>query len=99
MRIAIALAVTCLLTACESVPTSPPPPLIDNQPPVVVCAIPAGMTESEAEPAKPVGDYSQRDVGSYITAVHQWGSRGWLRVAHIDQRSRECQARALAPNP
>lgn len=97
MKLVIAWAAACLLTACESVPP-PPPPVIDNQPPMMVCAIPAGMTEREAEPAKPLGDYSQRDVGSYITALHQWGSRGWLRVDRIDQRSRECQARALAPN-
>ncbi|WIX34946.1 hypothetical protein QO259_10010 [Salinicola sp. JS01] len=98
MKRAIALAGIALLVGCESTPALPPP-VIDNQPPVVVCAIPAGMTEREAEPAKPLGDYSQRDVGNYITALHQWGSRGWLRLAQVDQRSQECQARALAPNP
>ena len=96
-RVIVAIVTIALLGACSSTPT--PPPVIDNQPPVVVCAIPAGMTEHEAEPARPIGDYTQRDVAGYITALHHWGSRGWLRVARIDQRSQECQARALAPNP
>ncbi|OLO06864.1 hypothetical protein BTW08_15325 [Salinicola sp. MH3R3-1] len=98
VRVIVAIITVALLTACESVPTSTPPPVIDNEPPVVICAIPAGMTESKAEPSKPIGNYSQRDVGLYLQALHRWGSRGWLRLARVDERSRECQARALAPN-
>ena len=79
-----------LLTACESVPERQPPP---PDPPPVVCTLPAGLTEQRTEPTRPAGDYTQRDVASYTTALHAWGAKGWKRLRAADNYSRACEAR------
>lgn len=81
------LCLALALAGCASAP-EPTPPL--PLPPPVVCAPGAGMTEIEAEPGKPGGDYTQRDVARYITALHQWGSRGWERMRTVREWSRDC---------
>ncbi|RXE49199.1 hypothetical protein [Chromohalobacter israelensis] len=78
-----------LLTGCESVPERPPPP----DPAPVVCTLPAGLTEQRTEPVRPAGDYTQRDVATYVTSLHAWGAEGWRRLAAANQYSRACEAR------
>ncbi|UXF57477.1 hypothetical protein YPCBV1_00024 [Chromohalobacter phage YPCBV-1] len=75
-----------LLTACASAPEPLPAPLATP----VVCAPSAGMTQHEAPPRTPAGEYTQRDVARYITDLHQWGSRGWEKVAQTRQWSLDC---------
>ena len=85
------LILTAALSAgCESVPERQPPP---PDPPPVVCTLPAGLTEQRTEPARPAGDYTQRDVATYVTSLHAWGSEGWRRLAAANQYSRACEAR------
>lgn len=92
MRHASLLAVVAALafmalTGCAQQPSEPPPP-----PPINVysCATPAGMTEPEAKPLVPLGDYTQKEVALYITALHQWGTRGWLKVARTREHADKC---------
>lgn len=90
LRTIVILGVGAALAACGSTPPEPPPP-----PPsinVYSCATPAGMTEREASPLIPVGDYTQKDVALYITALHQWGTRGWLKVARAREHADKCVA-------
>lgn len=76
------------LTGCAQTPAEPLPP----PPPINVysCATPVGMTEPEAKPLVPLGDYTQKDVALYITALHQWGTRGWLKVARAREHADKC---------
>ena len=91
MRTIVIIAASAALAACETTPPTPPPaPTIR----VYQCAPSAGMTEPEGVPRPPVGDYSQEDVALYITELHQWGARGWLKVARVRERSTRCQSTA-----
>ncbi|SFT74016.1 hypothetical protein [Halomonas saccharevitans] len=84
------LLVVLILAGCASAPAPPPEP----PPRAVVCAPGPGMTEDEASPDKPAGEYTQRDVARYMAEVHQWGSRGWKKLARVRQWSRDCVDRA-----
>lgn len=89
MRFATAVMLA-LLAGCQSVPDqSAPPP---DAPPVV-CTLPAGMTERQAEPVRPTGDYPQSVAAQYLTSLHQWGAEGWRRLDEADNYSRACEAR------
>lgn len=86
-RIVLIIAAGAALTGCGSTPSElPPTPSIT----VYQCATPAGLTERESQPLPPVGDYSQEDVALFITDLHQWGARGWLRVARIREHADKC---------
>ncbi len=88
LRTIVIVSVMAALAACGSRPPEPPPP-----PPsinVYSCATPAGMTEPERQPLVPVGDYTQKDVALYMTALHQWGTRGWLKVARAREHADKC---------
>ncbi|WP_152662870.1 hypothetical protein [Halomonas sp. HG01] len=89
-RWAVLPLLALLLTACASTPEPLPEPLATP----VVCAPGPGMTEDEASPDKPAGEYTQRDVARYVAEVHQWGSRGWTKLARVRQWSRDCVDRA-----
>jgi hypothetical protein len=41
-------------------------------------------------PTKPGGEYRQREVAAYVTALHEWGAAGWTRVAEARQWSQDC---------
>lgn len=85
-----ALLAAGLSAGCAQQPAEPPEPApIVN---LVSCAAPAGMTESEPEPDRPEGDYTQRDVALYIESLHRWGSRGWLRLARVRDHAEHCSA-------
>ncbi|SJN10189.1 hypothetical protein CZ787_03080 [Halomonas citrativorans] len=87
VRTIVIVAAGALLAACGSKPPElPPPPAIN----VYQCATPTGMTERERQPLPPMGDYSQADVALFITDLHQWGARGWLRVARIREHADKC---------
>lgn|SRR5690554_5998173 len=84
----IVLAV--LLAGCGSQPAIPPPaPVV-----VVLCAVPGEMTLSEAEPVRPAGDYTQRQVALYLGELHRWGSGGWERLEAVRAWSNDCVDRA-----
>ncbi|MGP5324949.1 hypothetical protein [Vreelandella titanicae] len=88
LKTIVIVAAGAALAACGSIPPEPPPP-----PPsinVYSCATPAGMTEREDSPLVPVGDYTQKDVALYMTALHQWGTRGWLKVARAREHADKC---------
>ncbi|MEL7982162.1 hypothetical protein AAG584_19155 [Vreelandella titanicae] len=88
LRIIVIIAAGAALAACESMPTQPPPP-----PPAInvySCATPTGMTEPEGKPLVPVGDYTQKEVALFITALDQWGTRGWLKVARAREHADKC---------
>jgi len=80
------------LTGCAGTPEPEEPP--EPLPAVVLCALPAGMTETKTEPVTPGGDYTQREVAAYATALHQWGKAGWKRVAASREWSQDCVDRA-----
>ena len=86
------LALMLLLGACAATPQ--PAPLPDPLPAPVLCALPAGMSETKEPPAKPGGDYAQREVAAYVTALHEWGAAGWTRVTRARQWSQNCVDRA-----
>tara|TARA_R110001583_G_scaffold194468_1_gene365405 strand:- start:2382 stop:2681 length:300 start_codon:yes stop_codon:yes gene_type:complete len=89
LRATVIIATGAALAACESMPTQPPPPPAIN---VYTCATPAGMTEPEGKPLVPVGDYTQKEVSLFITALDQWGTRGWLKVARAREHADKCVA-------
>lgn len=86
-RTVLILAATAALAACGSTPPAlSPPPTVT----VYECVTPAGLTEREGAPRPPIGDYTQEDVALFITDLHQWGARGWLRVARIREHADKC---------
>lgn len=89
LAVSAALAMMAL-TGCAQTPSEPlpPPPAIN----LYMCATPAGMTEPERSPLVPVGDYTQKDISLYITALHEWGTRGWLKVARAREHADKCVA-------
>lgn len=87
----VGVLVVMQLTGCAT--NAAPPSLPDPLPAPVVCAPGVGMTEYEPPPASPAGQYTQRDVASYVTDLHQWGSRGWEKVARVRQWSLDCVER------
>lgn len=78
------------LAGCAAQPPEPPPapPIVT----LVACAAPAAMTEPEAAPERPAGDYTQRDVALYVQALHRWGGRGWQRLAAVRDDAARCRA-------
>jgi len=85
LRAIVIIAASAALVACGSTPPEPPPPIN-----VYSCATPAGMTEPERKPLVPIGDYTQKEVALYTTALHQWGTRGWLKVARAREHADKC---------
>lgn len=92
---AVLLMAIALLAGCASVEDREPDPPPPAPEPVVmtICVIPQGMLEEEPEPERPEGEYTQRDVALYLSALHSWGSAGWERVETIDQWSDDCVQR------
>lgn len=90
LRTIVIIGAGALLAACGTRPPEPPPlpPSIN----IYNCAAPAGMTEREDSPLVPVGDYTQKDVSLYITALHQWGTRGWLKLSRTREHADKCVA-------
>ena len=88
LRTIMIVGVGAALAACGSTPPEPPPspPSIN----IYNCAAPAGMTEREGSPLPPVGDYTQADVALFITDLHQWGSRGWLKLSRVREHADKC---------
>lgn len=84
-RWALLPLIAVLLTACASSPQLPPPPVNIYQ-----CAAPAGMTAPERQPLRPVGNYTQEDVALYITDLHHWATRGWLKLARVREHADKC---------
>ncbi|WP_144981141.1 hypothetical protein [Halomonas sp. C22] len=89
MNIIVIVAAGALLAACSSTPGALPTP-----PPVNIyqCAAPAGMTAPERQPLRPVGNYTQEDVALYITDLHHWATRGWLKLARVREHADKCVA-------
>lgn len=89
MKGLLMLPAAAALAACSGAPEAPPalPPVMVQQ---TVCAAPVGMTAPEAAPARPEGDYTQRDVALYVEGLHRWGYRGWLRLARVREHAAEC---------
>ena len=85
-----AALVMVALAGCAQKPSEPlpPPPTIN----LYMCAAPAGMTAPERQPLRPVGDYTQDDVALYITDLHHWAMRGWLKLARVREHADKCVA-------
>lgn len=90
MRTVLIVGALAALAACSSTPPEPltPPPSIN----VYECAAPAGMTAPERQPLRPVGDYTQDDVALYITDLHHWATRGWLKLSRVREHADKCVA-------
>ncbi len=87
MRTVLILGALAALAACSSTPTElPTPPAIN----VYECAAPAGMTAPERQPLRPMGDYTQDDVALYITDLHHWATRGWLKLSRVREHADKC---------
>ncbi|MCC5811188.1 MAG: hypothetical protein JJU06_12535 [Ectothiorhodospiraceae bacterium] len=86
-----ALGLLGLLAGCASQPEPLPPATIVTPP--VVCEVPAGLTAGDDEPARPQGEYTQRDVAEYVVELHRWGASGWARVEAIEAWSEGCVRR------
>lgn len=89
--VVVTLVLLVGLAGCAATPAPEPPPA----PPIVnlvACSAPVGMTEPEAVPERPTGDYTQRDVALYVQALHRWGSRGWQRLAAVRDDATHCRA-------
>ncbi|NVF16244.1 hypothetical protein [Vreelandella maris] len=89
MRTVLIIGAAAALAACSSTPPELPPPPSVN---VYECAAPAGMTAQERQPLRPVGDYTQNDVALYITDLHHWATRGWLKLARVREHADKCVA-------
>lgn len=91
MRTVVILAASAALAACSSTPAERPTlPAIT----LYQCAAPAGMTAPERQPLRPVGNYTQGDVALYITDLHHWATRGWLKLARVREHATRCQTTA-----
>ncbi|TVU88296.1 hypothetical protein [Vreelandella titanicae] len=78
------------MAGCAQKPSEPlPPPPVIN---LYMCAAPAGMTAPERQPLRPVGDYTQEDVALYITDLHHWATRGWLKLSRVREHADKCVA-------
>tara|TARA_R110001606_G_scaffold212691_1_gene360462 strand:- start:20528 stop:20845 length:318 start_codon:yes stop_codon:yes gene_type:complete len=87
MRTILIMGAVAALAACSSTPPAlPTPPSIN----VYECAAPAGMTAPERQPLRPVGNYTQNDVALYITDLHHWATRGWLKLARVREHADKC---------
>lgn len=86
----VIIGVGALLAACGSRPPEPlpPPPAIN----LYMCAAPTGMTAPERQPLRPMGDYTQDDVALYITDLHHWATRGWLKLSRVREHAEKCVA-------
>lgn len=86
LAVVAALAMLAL-SGCAQKPSEPlPPPAIN----LYMCAAPAGMTAPERQPLRPVGDYTQEDVALYITDLHHWATRGWLKLSRVREHADKC---------
>ena len=83
--------VLALVAGCSTTPAPMPPAPI--QPAPVICQVPDKHTVIAAKPAKPQGEYAQKDVADYLTKLHLWAARGWLQVESIKQWSNDCVQR------
>jgi len=89
-----ALCVVLVLTGCAATgPNLPEPPALPGP---ALCDVPVGMTEREPMPARPRGEYSQKDVAEYLARLHRHATRGWLRVVSIQEWSALCSANATS---
>ncbi|WP_085919077.1 hypothetical protein [Halomonas sp. CSM-2] len=87
IRAVVIIAAGATLGACGSTPPElPQPPAIN----VYQCVTPAGMTAPEPQPKRPRGEYTQDDVALYITELHRWGTRGWLKLARVREHADQC---------
>lgn len=78
MRLVLLVMVINLVgCAGQIVPTVPPAS--------VMCQVPAGLLAVADAPQIPEGEYSQADVAMYISKLHQWAWKGWLRIGAIDK--------------
>lgn len=80
-----------LVAGCASQPEALPP--AQPMPAPVVCQVPAGMTVGERAPARPRGEYTQRDVAAYLVELHRWGAAGWARLRAVETWSDGCVQR------
>lgn len=80
-----------LVAGCASQPEALPPAQMTPAP--VVCEVPAGMVAGESEPARPRGEYTQRDVAAYLIELHRWGAAGWARLRAVEMWSDGCVQR------
>lgn len=89
LAVLAALAMVAL-TGCAQKPSEPlpTPPAIN----LYMCAAPAGMTAPERQPLRPIGDYTQDDVALYITDLHHWATRGWLKLSRVREHADKCVA-------
>lgn len=78
-----------LVSGCATTPTPLPPVQA-----VIVCAPDPGMAQQDPQPLRPAGDYSQRDVADYLTALHQWARRGWQRLQAVADEAEDCFIRS-----
>ncbi len=94
---ALVLSLLFSLSGCSSTPPRPaePPPL----PAPILCAAPPGMTEAQAEPDRPAGELTQRDVASYLLALHRWGWRGWRQLQGVRDYAAQCRSNATDEQP
>ncbi|MCL7931625.1 hypothetical protein [Halomonas llamarensis] len=88
MKTLVIMGIGALLAACGSTPPEPlpPPPAIN----LYQCAAPVGMTSPERQPERPRGEYTQADVALYITDLHQYATRGWLKLARVREHADKC---------
>jgi len=88
IRAIVIFAGAGLLAACSSRPPElpTPPPAIN----IYQCAAPVGMTSPERQPERPKGEYTQADVALYITDLHHWATRGWLKLARVREHADQC---------
>lgn len=88
MRTVLIIGALAALAACSSTPPAPltPPPAIN----IYECAAPAGMTAPERQPLRPLGNYTQDDVALYITDLHHWATRGWLKLSRVREHADKC---------
>lgn len=88
LKTIVIVGVGAALSACGSTPPElpPPPPAIN----IHQCTAPTGMTAPERQPLRPLGDYTQADVALYITELHHWATRGWLKLSRVREHADQC---------
>ncbi|CAA0103382.1 hypothetical protein [Zhongshania aliphaticivorans] len=79
MRSVLIVMSMLILAGCAGITAQSVPPA------PILCQVPAGLLNIEDSPAIPQNEYSQQDVAMYISKLHQWAWRGWLRVDAVDK--------------
>lgn len=82
-----------MLTLAGCATRSEPLPIPPPQRMAPVCSPPTEMTRARPEPARPQGDYSQKDAANYIAALHEWATQGWVRLDAVKHWSQDCVER------